>query len=550
MNNEDISRASERSRQVNKTYVVSAALSKSGNGLQTTPYHGRLTLQRRSRRKTGSERTFSADNNQSSTPATVEKRLTLQRRTKTPSSMDKSATRGARLSTHTPAASKVLSEPNGRTTSLLRSVSMKETAKISGRKSGSRVETRIKSANGSTPLLSAVKNLDDDSKCFKTPSRKTPFEKIAAKRDMFEKLAAKEAPRQPHVKTTSLERSNSRVQHNGDSKPVPSIRERKVSSSVVNLSTATSNLRGDAVRASTSTPAPATLQQPLSRPSEVAIQPDSLKMENSAVTVAVRARPFSAREKTEKAQQVIFMKDQETVVHHPVTKQSYTFTYDFSFSSVDYSDSAFASQQAVYETLAKPLLNRAFEGYNTSLFAYGQTGSGKSYTMMGFGDEAGIIPRFCKDLFSQLTSMKSEEVSCHLQMSYFEVYNEKIHDLLITRDDPNNRQMPLRVREHPVHGPYVEELSANVVCCYDDIQSWLQLGNRQRATAATGMNDKSSRSHSVFTLVLTQTKTELVEGEEHDHSITSKINLIDLAGSERCNSAKTSGDRLRVCLLL
>lgn len=86
------------------------------------------------------------------------------------------------------------------------------------------------------------------------------------------------------------------------------------------------------------------------------------------------------REKAEKTFQVIFMNGQETLVQHPETKQSYSFTYDFSFCSVDEGDSTFASQQTVYETLAKPLLVRAFEGFNTCLFAYGQTGSGKSYT--------------------------------------------------------------------------------------------------------------------------------------------------------------------------
>ncbi|XP_034386858.1 kinesin-like protein KIF14 isoform X2 [Cyclopterus lumpus] len=212
---------------------------------------------------------------------------------------------------------------------------------------------------------------------------------------------------------------------------------------------------------------------------------------------------------------------------------------------VDECDPTFASQQTVYETLAKPLLLRAFEGFNTCLFAYGQTGSGKSYTMMGFGEEEGVIPRFCQELFARLASMINEEVKCHVEMSYFEVYNEKIHDLLVTRDEPNQRTMPLRVREHPVHGPYVADLSANIVSSYNDIQGWLELGNKQRATAATGMNDKSSRSHSVFTLIMTQTQTEFVEGEEHEHSITSRINLVDLAGSERCNSAQTSGDRLR-----
>jgi len=86
------------------------------------------------------------------------------------------------------------------------------------------------------------------------------------------------------------------------------------------------------------------------------------------------------RETNGKAVQVIFMKDQETVVQHPLSKQSHSFTYDFSFCSVDKADPGFASQQAVYQTLAQPLLERAFEGFNTCLFAYGQTGSGKSYT--------------------------------------------------------------------------------------------------------------------------------------------------------------------------
>uniref|UniRef100_A0AAX7VW16 Kinesin-like protein KIF14 n=1 Tax=Astatotilapia calliptera TaxID=8154 RepID=A0AAX7VW16_ASTCA len=409
------SRSSDKSRPVNRTYVVSA-LSKSGSG-QQTPYRARLTLQRRSQ----------------STTAAPEKRLTLQRRTRTPS-MDKSG--------------------RGQNT--------------------------------------------DETHTFKTPTRKTPFERIAAKRDVFERLAGKEAPKPALVKSASLERPKPRAQQAENTKPFPAPRISKTTSGVT---------------------------------SEGLKQQDLLKMENSAVTVAVRVRPFSARlvEKAEKSSQVIFMNGQETVVQHPESKQSYSFTYDFSFCSVDASDSNFACQQTVYETLAKPLLLRAFEGFNTCLFAYGQTGSGKSYTMMGFEEEVGVIPKFCHELFSKLASIKSE-VKCHVEMSYFEVYNEKIHDLLVTREEPNQRTMPLRVREHPVHGPYV---------------GWLELGNKQRATAATGMNDKSSRSHSVFTLVMTQTKTELVEGEEHDHSITSRINLIDLAGSERCHSAQTSGDRLR-----
>ncbi|XP_004756296.1 kinesin-like protein KIF14 [Mustela putorius furo] len=275
------------------------------------------------------------------------------------------------------------------------------------------------------------------------------------------------------------------------------------------------------------------------------IEADPLKVENSQVTVAIRVRPFSKREKVEKASQVVFMNGEEIVVEHPDMKQVYNFIYDLTFWSFDECHPNYASQTTVYEMLAVPLLERAFEGYNTCLFAYGQTGSGKSYTMMGLSEEPGIIPRFCEDLFAQVAKKQTQEVSYHLEMSFFEVYNEKIHDLLVCKGENGQRKQPLRVREHPVSGPYVEALSMNVVSSYSDIQSWLELGNKQRATAATGMNDKSSRSHSVFTLVMTQTKTESVEGEEHDHRIMSRINLIDLAGSERCSTAQTSGDRLK-----
>ncbi|XP_039340252.1 kinesin-like protein KIF14 [Mauremys reevesii] len=275
------------------------------------------------------------------------------------------------------------------------------------------------------------------------------------------------------------------------------------------------------------------------------IEENSLKVENSKVTVAVRVRPFSDRERKEKAFQVVSMSGLETAVRHPETKQVYDFIYDFSFWSFDHCDPNFASQETIYKALAVPLLERAFEGYNTCLFAYGQTGSGKSYTMMGFGEELGIIPRFCEDLFTQIAQMDTQQNLYHLEMSYFEVYNEKIHDLLIFKAENGQKKQPLRVREHPVLGPYVEDLTANMVSSYSDIQSWLELGNKQRATAATGMNDKSSRSHSVFTLVMTQTKTEFVEEEGHDHRITSRINLIDLAGSERCSPSQTSEERLK-----
>uniref|UniRef100_A0A8D1LRL2 Kinesin-like protein KIF14 n=1 Tax=Sus scrofa TaxID=9823 RepID=A0A8D1LRL2_PIG len=236
---------------------------------------------------------------------------------------------------------------------------------------------------------------------------------------------------------------------------------------------------------------------------------DPLKVENCQVTVAIRVRPFSKREKSAEEPQVVFTNGKEVAVEHPGKRQVHTFTYDLSFWSVDERHPSFASQAAVYQALAAPLLEQAFGGFNTCLFAYGQTGSGKSYTMMGFNEEAGIIPRFCEDLFAQVAKKQTQEVSYHLEMSYFEVYNEKIHDLLVCKGENGQRKPTLRVREHPASGPYVEGLSTNVVSSYSDIQ------------------------------------TEFVEGEELDHRIRSRINLVDLAGSERCWATQSSGERLR-----
>ncbi|XP_010178863.1 PREDICTED: kinesin-like protein KIF14, partial [Mesitornis unicolor] len=276
---------------------------------------------------------------------------------------------------------------------------------------------------------------------------------------------------------------------------------------------------------------------------------DGFKVESSKVIVAVRVRPFSNREKNENSLPVISMSGSETAIQNPATNQVYSFiysfSYDFSFWSFDKSHPNFASQEIIYKTLAVPLLERAFEGYNTCLFAYGQTGSGKSYTMMGFDEDQGIIPRLCEDIFTQIAQMDKQQVLYHLEMSFFEVYNEKIHDLLVFKAESGQKRQPLRVREHPVLGPYVEGLTVNVVSSYSDVQSWLELGNKQRATAATVMNDKSSRSHSVFTLVMTQTKVEFVDEEQCDHRLTSHINLIDLAGSECCSTAQTTGERLK-----
>ncbi|XP_043803776.1 kinesin-like protein KIF14 [Apis laboriosa] len=222
-------------------------------------------------------------------------------------------------------------------------------------------------------------------------------------------------------------------------------------------------------------------------------------------------------------------------------------------SHVDISQPDYANQEIVFKNMVLPLVQNAFEGYNVCLFAYGQTGSGKSYSMMGqestqitassFDEAIGIIPRFCQEIFARISN--NMNIKTTVEISYFEIYNEKIHDLL-TNVNSGVKRAPLKVREHPVFGPYIVDLSQHCVQNYKDLQTWLKVGNSQRATAATGMNEKSSRSHSIFSIILTQTQiNNQLDNGTIDASRRSKINLVDLAGSERLSQTCASGDRLK-----
>lgn len=290
----EVTRLSEKSRQVNRTYVVSA-VSKSGGG-QPTPYRGRLALQRRSRRKTGAERTTEetvTESSQNTTPA-PEKRLTLQRRTRTPSMMEKNS-RGQRgvSGAGQQATPKVLGEPNGRTPGLLRSASLRETAPKALKVPEAPAQVKFSSSS-----FKARQLVEDGAATFKTPTKKTPFEKIAARREVFEKMASKETPKPVAIMSGSMERPKARGQQPGDAKthpvPVPRVGRavtgvHKPSTAVQERKTTTSSAKPEVTVARTST------ELPLTQPGDSLKQQDSFKMENSAVAVAVRVRPFSAR---------------------------------------------------------------------------------------------------------------------------------------------------------------------------------------------------------------------------------------------------------------
>uniref|UniRef100_A0A673BA36 Kinesin motor domain-containing protein n=1 Tax=Sphaeramia orbicularis TaxID=375764 RepID=A0A673BA36_9TELE len=198
-------------------------------------------------------------------------------------------------------------------------------------------------------------------------------------------------------------------------------------------------------------------------------------------------------------------------------------------------------QDVVFQSLGLSLLNNAFMGYNACIFAYGQTGSGKSYTMMGSSDQPGLIPRLCSSLFSR-TEQEEEEgegESFTVEVSYMEIYNERVRDLL----DPKGSRQTLRVREHTVLGPYVDGLSRLAVASYKDIESLMSEGNKSRTVAATNMNEESSRSHAVFNIILTHTLKDLHTGTSGEK--VSKLSLVDLAGSERATKTGAAGERLK-----
>nr|XP_016940804.1 kinesin-like protein KIF13A isoform X10 [Drosophila suzukii] len=268
-------------------------------------------------------------------------------------------------------------------------------------------------------------------------------------------------------------------------------------------------------------------------------------MSSDKIKVAVRVRPFNRREIELGTKCIVEMEKQQTILQNPPPlekierKQPKTFAFDHCFYSLNPEDNNFASQETVFDAVGRGILDNAFQGYNACIFAYGQTGSGKSYTMMGSQESKGIIPRLCDLLFSAIANKSTPELMYKVEVSYMEIYNEKVHDLL----DPKPNKQSLKVREHNVMGPYVDGLSQLAVTSYQDIDNLMTEGNKSRTVAATNMNAESSRSHAVFSVVLTQILTDQATGVSGEK--VSRMSLVDLAGSERAVKTGAVGDRLK-----
>ncbi|KAM9666802.1 kinesin-like protein KIF13A isoform 5-T5 [Trichechus inunguis] len=270
-------------------------------------------------------------------------------------------------------------------------------------------------------------------------------------------------------------------------------------------------------------------------------------MSDTKVKVAVRVRPMNRRELELNTKCVVEMEGNQTVLHPPPsnTKQGErkppkVFAFDYCFWSMDESNTTkYAGQEVVFKCLGEGILEKAFQGYNACIFAYGQTGSGKSFSMMGNAEQLGLIPRLCCALFQRISLEQNESQTFKVEVSYMEIYNEKVRDLL----DPKGSRQSLKVREHKVLGPYVDGLSQLAVTSFEDIESLMSEGNKSRTVAATNMNEESSRSHAVFNIIITQTLYDLQSGNSGEK--VSKVSLVDLAGSERVSKTGAAGERLK-----
>ncbi|GAB1295424.1 Centromere-associated protein E [Apodemus speciosus] len=250
--------------------------------------------------------------------------------------------------------------------------------------------------------------------------------------------------------------------------------------------------------------------------------------EEAAVAVCVRVRPLNSREELEEATHVYWKTDNNTIYQSDGGK---SFQFDRVFHSEE-------TTKNVYEEIAVPIISSAIQGYNGTIFAYGQTASGKTHTMMGSEDCLGVIPRAIHDIFKRIKKFPEREFL--LRVSYMEIYNETITDLLCNAQ----KMKPLIIREDINRNVYVADLTEEVVYTAEMALKWLATGEKNRHYGITKMNQRSSRSHTIFRMILES--REKGESSSCDGSIkVSHLNLVDLAGSERAAQTGAEGVRLK-----
>jgi hypothetical protein len=282
------------------------------------------------------------------------------------------------------------------------------------------------------------------------------------------------------------------------------------------------------------------------------------------IRVSVRLRPFTERERQRQSKRIVDIELNTVALYNPKSPEESAkkFTFDYSYWSHDGfkrnqdglnvpdpehpNCSKYVSQERVFADLGRFLLENAIEGYNSALLAYGQTGSGKSYTVSGYGQNEGILPRFARELFEELDKrvrwLDGEQSSpaptaaqthdapqgdtdkdnddgrppkrhrYEVYFSMIEIYNEVVRDLLAKQNGYASQangslvRRGLRVREHPKRGFFVENLSSYPCASKEEIESLIEEGQLNKSIAATSMNETSSRGHTIYEFRIRQFK--------------------------------------------
>lgn len=316
-----------------------------------------------------------------------------------------------------------------------------------------------------------------------------------------------------------------------------------------------------------------------------------------SVSTGVRLRPWLAHERADGADICVKIEPPSRVVLvDPQQQIDRAFECDFVFDSSDPDSDNFVDQEAVYQAIGAPIVTNAIQGHNSCLCAYGQTGTGKTHTVLGNiarPKERGLLPRIASNLFSELDALHQGGAKTKVQASYIEIYNNRLRDLLASatsaasgstptaargslsldsglhinrgrsralqrsstaRGDsnspheqntrscspaPGREEVALKIHTHPTVGVYVENLSEHRVTKFEDVAKLVLTGDRRRQTAATSMNAKSSRSHTIFSF-----KVEII-GSPDDGNRMATAQVVDLAGRENEQSSECTGDRLR-----
>uniref|UniRef100_A0A4W3I559 Kinesin heavy chain n=1 Tax=Callorhinchus milii TaxID=7868 RepID=A0A4W3I559_CALMI len=241
-----------------------------------------------------------------------------------------------------------------------------------------------------------------------------------------------------------------------------------------------------------------------------------------SIKVMCRFRPLNNSEVCRGDKNSSKFQGEDTVL---VGGKSYVFDHVFQPNS---------SQEQVYNACAKNIVKDVLDGYNGTIFAYGQTSSGKTHTMEGIlhdPDGMGIIPRIAQDIFNYIYSM-DENLEFHIKVSYFEIYLDKIRDLL------DVSKTNLSVHEDKNRVPYVKGCTERFVCSPDEVMDTIDEGKSNRHVAVTNMNEHSSRSHSIFLINVKQENTAT------EQKLSGKLYLVDLAGSEKVSKTGAEGSVL------